>query len=533
MKNSPLISTLVALTMAASPLSAEQGFLVQEDEVIHASNPSYYAMFGYAMDVDGDVAFVGSKLKGGYVLRLDSEGIWQQEAWVKAPLDHASMEVGEDVAISGSWAFIGDAEAPPADGIPGGKVHVYQEVREGTWMLRGSLSSPFAQLRGEFGAALAIEGDRLVVGAPGESGEMAATGAVYVFQLVGASWELDQRLVLDGSEPGDRFGDSVAIDGDRLVAGATGRAVASGGTGVAAVFDKVGSSWEGSGVLESGVLTAELFGYSVDVRGSRVVVGAHGTNQSEGSVHVFEGPGGWHEAGSLVHPNPQTNDMFGWDVVLGDDWVAIGAPGDRYGQGAGFGTAWIAGPGHQGWQIKRRVVPSQTQVQSFGRQVGLHGRQLLVGAPIWTGEDTAEGVVYASTIFPSSPETFCSSTPSTTGHEANLWTTGGISEATDDLVLWVGPVPEQPGFFIYGNEAVHLPFGSGIRCVGGSVTLRLPASVAWGGILRQPMDLSSLNSPSAEYLSGSTWYVQAVFRDPADGHSGFNLSSAIALDLVN
>ena len=130
MKNFPLIPTLVALTMAASPLSAEQGFLVQEDEVIHATNPSYYAMFGYAMDVDGEVAFVGSKLKGGYVLRLDSEGVWQQEAWVKAPLDHASMEVGEDVAISGSWAFIGDAEAPPADGIPGGKVYVYQEVRD-------------------------------------------------------------------------------------------------------------------------------------------------------------------------------------------------------------------------------------------------------------------------------------------------------------------------------------------------------------------------------------------------------------------
>ena len=69
---------------------------------------------------------------------------------------------------------------------------------------------------------MAIDGDTLVIGAPGESG---SDGAVYVYTYDGIDWTQQERLT--GDEAAGRFGFSVVLDGNRLAAVGTGRAVQS------------------------------------------------------------------------------------------------------------------------------------------------------------------------------------------------------------------------------------------------------------------------------------------------------------------
>ncbi len=67
------------------------------------------------------------------------------------------------------------------------------------------------------GSSVAVDGDTAVVGAPGDDGQK---GAVYVFTRSGDSWTQTAKLTASDGAAGDSLGDSVAVDGDTIVAGA-------------------------------------------------------------------------------------------------------------------------------------------------------------------------------------------------------------------------------------------------------------------------------------------------------------------------
>src|SRR5688500_10438727 len=63
-----------------------------------------------------------------------------------------------------------------------------------------------------------VDGDTAVVGGVQEESE--SPGIVYVFTRSGDSWTQTARLQATDTQVGDRFGQSVAIDGDTIVVGA-------------------------------------------------------------------------------------------------------------------------------------------------------------------------------------------------------------------------------------------------------------------------------------------------------------------------
>jgi hypothetical protein len=69
------------------------------------------------------------------------------------------------------------------------------------------------------GTSVSIDGQTIVVGAPGDE---AGRGSVYVFQRSGDSWTNTAKLSASDGAPGDRLGSSVAINGNTIVAGAPG-----------------------------------------------------------------------------------------------------------------------------------------------------------------------------------------------------------------------------------------------------------------------------------------------------------------------
>lgn len=71
-----------------------------------------------------------------------------------------------------------------------------------------------------FGWSVALDGDSLVVGSLLEEVEGAPqAGAVRVFRRFAEGWSLVQTLTSDLPQAGERFGHAVALDGDRLVIG--------------------------------------------------------------------------------------------------------------------------------------------------------------------------------------------------------------------------------------------------------------------------------------------------------------------------
>ena len=112
---------------------------------------------------------------------------------------------------------------------------VYVFIRSGVqWSAQGYLKAPNAGASDEFGHALAIHGDTIVVGAPKESSDhpsiandgtgsedngASETGAAYVYVRSG-SWTSQAYLKAPNPDISDKFGESVAISGDTIVVGA-------------------------------------------------------------------------------------------------------------------------------------------------------------------------------------------------------------------------------------------------------------------------------------------------------------------------
>src|SRR3989442_715538 len=133
-----------------------------------------------------------------------------------------SQQFGHAVAIEGDTAVVG-APLDSAGNVNAGAAYVF--VRAGaTWIEQAKLTAGDAGLKAEFGNAVAISGDTIVVGAHADPrGDGVPEGAAYVFARNGTGWSQQAKLrSADPAASQHQFGAAVAIDGEVVAVGAIG-----------------------------------------------------------------------------------------------------------------------------------------------------------------------------------------------------------------------------------------------------------------------------------------------------------------------
>ncbi len=273
---------------------------------------------------------------------------------------------GSAVAISGSVAIVG-AEY---DGGPPGRAYIFtMDASGGTQqaMLTPSQSSGFDG----FGAAVAIDGNYAVVGAPGHY-------EAYIFAWNGSSW--NEQVRVTASDPSTRvgFGEAVGIGGDCAIIGA----------GMAAyIFRRTGSTWiEEAKLTPPPTAISGGFGRAVALQGDCAIVGAlWGVNTvvAQGAAYIFRLNGSsWDLEATLAPPDPIAQDLFGASVAIDGDYVVVGAPGVTSGNRSEVGGAYVFQRIGASWQFQRKLEPSNTHsVNNFGEAVAISGNYIVVGDP--------------------------------------------------------------------------------------------------------------------------------------------------------
>jgi hypothetical protein len=111
---------------------------------------------------------------------------------------------------------------------------------------------------------------------------------------------------------------------------------------------------------------------------------------------------------------------------------------------------------------------------------------------------------------------------------ADLTVGGTTSVAANDFTLLTSRLPaNKAGIYYYGVNSANVPFGNGVRCVGGQI-FRLPVTVSNAfGEASWALDITNPPQPAGQITAGSTWFFQFWYRDPAGGGAGFNLSDAV------
>jgi hypothetical protein len=372
--------------------------VLAQSAYVKASNTEAADGFGGSLSLSGNTMAVGAHLEdsnatgvngneadnsaadsGAVYVLVESGGSWSQEAYVKASNTDSLDAFGSAVAVDGDTLVVGaPGEASNATGIDGdeaddsaagaGAVYVFTRLA-GVWTQEAYIKASNTQAAYEFGASVALSGDTLVVGSPGEASDATGVGgdelnmnapqagAVYVFTRTAGVWTQQAYVKASNTETSDRFGERVAVSVDTLAVGASGEdSIATGingsetdnsaaDAGAVYVFTRSGAAWSQEAYVKASNTDAlDSFGLSLSVSGDSLVVGAPGEdsisagingNESDnsaleaGAAYVFTRIAGlWGQTDYLKASTVDAGDMFGESVWLDVDTLLVGAAGE-------------------------------------------------------------------------------------------------------------------------------------------------------------------------------------------------------------
>lgn len=309
---------------------------VQEQKLL-AEDGAAWDQFGNAVAIDGNLAVVGSYLdddNGGssgsaYVFRRLASGVWIQEAKLVATNGATADLFGNSVSISANRVIVGANEADNG-AWNAGAVYIFQ-YSNGTWIENQMLTPADPSSGKQFGISVSIDGNRAVVGAFYDTAGGMGAGAAYVFRNTAAGWVQEFKLIAEDPNALDLFGSSVAIGGDVVVVGSPEDDDLGTACGSAYVFRRYGTTWSQEQKLHgSGTSAWDKFGNAVAVNGNRIVVGAFWDDPSgtdSGAAYLFEyGGTDWGQTELLAAPAGSAGGALGGTVSVSDQVIAAGAP---------------------------------------------------------------------------------------------------------------------------------------------------------------------------------------------------------------
>ncbi|HPF37572.1 MAG TPA: FG-GAP repeat protein [Phycisphaerae bacterium] len=345
-----------------------------------------FDQFGAAVAIDQDIAMIGpTAISTGGAVQVYRRvgGAWTFMTQL-VPDDAAGPEsFGLAIALRGATAAI----ASPTDsdnGNASGAVYLLEETT-GEWLSVAKLTADDSAANDKFGSSVAFDGETLVVGSPFDDDTDADSGSAYVFRKTNGVWTQLAKLTAQDAAASDRFGSEVAVDRDVVIIGAPYVDEFGSDSGAVYVFHEVGGFWtQIAKWIPSDGVSGDRFGECVAVHGSSAIVGApyrDNAGNSSGGVYFFERFGSdWQPVPSPAPSDAQANDLFGYAVALEFDTAIIGATGS-HDTLSGAGAAYLARRINGAWRVVDKFdAPDAGASSQFGASVALSGNSAVAGA---------------------------------------------------------------------------------------------------------------------------------------------------------
>lgn len=347
-----------------------------DSEGIAPVEPEPLAQFGQALAPSGTRLAVASPTAAGGKGRVDvfECGAGCQHEAVIQPVDLVEGDrFGASLALGSDELFVS------AYHLGTGRVYVYARVDQ-TWTLSQVLTPSAGEDEDRFGIALSLDGARLAVGA---SRGLDGGGGVYVFEKTAGTWAQAAAFNTGAGQDDDAFGHAVALQGDRLLVGApwfdADGAGPGWGQGAVFFFERISASnWSQTQQLPTPVIAnGRAFGYSVALQGDLALVGAPGADDDRGAVqaYLFDGASFGFEAELDAARDP--GERAGMRLALHGGELLSAAP--LFAQDCGLvrrfrrtGMTW-----NEVFMPTSRVAPSMGR----GWALGFDGQTAWVGLP--------------------------------------------------------------------------------------------------------------------------------------------------------
>jgi FG-GAP repeat len=266
-----------------------------------------------------------------------------------------------------------------------------------------------------FGNAIATDGDDVLVGATGCSGNGDfSSGSAYLFVKPASGWaDMTQTAMLEETNPidCDDYGSSVAIQGNTAVVGRSGGGMTPPvAPGAIYVFTKPASGWVTMGetaILSSSTEYVDSYlGDSVALSGNTILAPLSLSSQATNTVYIFTEPaGGWADATETATLTNTAKGVtsLGLSIAVSGSTAAVVAEYHGHGVYGYVGALTLYNEPVNGWQ--NASAPSTTAFPSDGTSsarfgfgngsVAMGSGYIVVGSEDATGNGfTNEGAAY-------------------------------------------------------------------------------------------------------------------------------------------
>ena len=382
---------------SGTPDSCEET-LARTTTLLIDQDPDWHAYLGTSASIYGSVAASGSPGDDSGAANAGAIAIFERSGLGDWSLAHeltaasasnndglgASVSIGDGVVVAG---------APGDDdmGNAAGSAIVFRWT-DGSWSEEAVLYGSNIDVGDKFGSTLVLDGTRLAVAAPlGEPDEMTgAAGQVYVFGDDGTSWTEQNVVSPVSGDEGDAFGSSIALDGDRMLIGSPGDDSVALNAGAARFFDYDLGGWQpGLLLTDPNGLTHDAFGTAASFDGQWAAVGAPLSSTAgfsdAGSVVLFREVGGnWTYHDTLTASDARAGDRFGSQATLDGGYLLIGSP---YDDGAdpilgNTGQVYVFVLEDGIWTESGTVQPLLPEIGMLaGSALSMRGGMAIIGAP--------------------------------------------------------------------------------------------------------------------------------------------------------
>ena len=365
-----------------------------------ASDAQENDRFGSSVSISGNYSIVGAYHEDGvgsnrgavYIYRRTGTNTWGEEFKIVASDAEDLDNFGRSVSINGDYAIVGADQEDGAGVAPGaqrGAAYVYRKTGLNTWGEEFKITASDTADLDRFGFSVAINGDYAIVGSYASNTDK---GAAYIYRRTGLNtWGEETIIVASDGAVGDQFGWSVSIDGDYAIVGADQEDGTGFLFGAAYIYNRTGlNTWDaGVKIVAPDAADGDIFGWSVSIDGDYAIVGADQKNVFRGAAYIYNRTGlnTWDAGVKIVAPDAADNDFFGRSVSINGDYAIVGA--DQNNSVYVFERASL-----NTWSFVKQIVASDAQIgDDFGRSVAIDESYSIVGA-YKTGNDVGSAYIY-------------------------------------------------------------------------------------------------------------------------------------------
>lgn len=368
---------------------------------IWASDAESGDKFGKSVDISGIYAVVGAYKDNNstgsvYIFKWSGQN-WLEECKLISSDSSPDDLFGTAVAIDGDYIIVG----APGDSNSTGAAYFFKR-EDSNWIELNKVAPINGNYECSFGSSVSISDSNAIVGAPGFIYTNDNNGSAYTYTLEGDVWSEDQILIaFDGAE-NDNFGCSVCLDGDNnqfyAIVGAYHDDDNGENSGSAYFFMKEGDQWFEQDKV-AGNYHDSGFGFSVSIdkinEETFAIIGNSYSNLGPRSVYIFNRDGNsWNQHYTIQDVG--TDDYFGRSVAIQGDFVIIGSPRSNVIYGPG-GIAYVYRRYDSYWSYQIEVSPDYGDTgDNFGSSISIDSTNVIIGAFLDDYFDTNTGL---ATIF--------------------------------------------------------------------------------------------------------------------------------------